>query len=71
MSHTADSHSETAAPPQTGPPVVNLVMGVERARGRAGGRKVFVCAHEGCDKAYAVRKYLVEHERLHTGTSTA
>ncbi len=33
----------------------------------AGRQKVFVCQHEGCDKAYAVKSYLIEHERLHTG----
>lgn len=49
-----------------GSPLASLVTAV-RSEARAGRQKVFVCPHEGCDKAYAVRNYLVEHERLHTG----
>ena len=31
----------------------------------SGGR--FVCKFDGCDKSYASKNYLVEHERVHTG----
>lgn len=49
-----------------GPPVMSIVAALSSEKW-PGRRKVFVCPHEGCDKAYAVKNYLVEHERLHTG----
>jgi hypothetical protein len=50
----------------TGTPVGNYEADL-RHEARTSRRKIFVCPHEGCDKAYAVKNYLVEHERLHTG----
>ena len=49
-----------------GPPVMSIVAALSSEKW-PGRRKVFVCPHEGCDKAYAVKNYLVEHERLQTG----
>ena len=67
-SRTAEEEGGGAA--MGGPPLLNLVTTAAAARGGGGGggrQKIFVCPHEGCHKAYAVRNYLVEHERLHTG----
>ncbi len=68
-----DPHRQSS----TEPPVVSIVAalctGAEQGRlgsdDNGGGLRghMYVCPHEGCDKAYSRKNYLVEHERLHTG----